>query len=75
MNKTEDGLCNKIMDYFKKNPDAGDTMEGIANWWIEHKHPDSTIEDVAGGLDILLKKGLIKMVRIQSGTTIYKIKN
>ena len=75
MKKTEEGLCVQIMDYFEKNPDAGDTLEGIANWWVGPKKPGWTMEEVAETLNVLVKKGFIKKVGTQSGITIYKIKN
>lgn len=26
-----------ILDYLRKNPNAADTLEGIAQWWLEQE--------------------------------------
>lgn len=61
------------MDYLKKNPDAGDTLEGIAKWWLESEKINKSVEEVAKAIDALIKKGLITRYKGKSGTSLYKI--
>ena len=70
----EEELSEKILNYFKDNPNAGDTIEGITNWWLEQEESDWTIEHVAKALDLLLQKGIIRVIKTQAGTAIYKLK-
>ena len=74
MENNKDILCKRIMDYLKGNPDAGDTLEGIAGWWLNGEALVFSIDDVGKAIDILVHKGLIKAVQVSPGTTIYKLK-
>ena len=62
-----------ILDYLKKNPDAGDTLVGITEWWLESERVDQSVEEVSSVLGMLLKKGLIKKIKYENGNVIYKL--
>ncbi len=62
-----------ILDYLRKNPDAGDTLEGITRWWLEYEKIDFTVEEVAVVLEKLIKEGKVKKKVIDGGNSIYKI--
>ena len=70
-----ENLSNVILNYLKRNPDAGDTLEGIALWWVEQEKIDNTVEEVAKALKMLVRKGLISVYKTKSSDRIYKIKN
>lgn len=59
-----------ILSYLKKNPDAGDTLEGISRWWLECEKIDSAMEEVAVVLESLLKEGKVKR-QIIHGKTLF----
>jgi len=61
-----------ILDYLQKNPDAGDTLEGIARWWLEPARIESSVDEVADALESLIQKGIIRMHKLKDGTTFYK---
>ena len=67
-------LCRKILSYLEKHPNAGDTLEGIAVWWIEQQLIEELVDEVEEALESLVKKGLIQANISQPGLTIYKIK-
>lgn len=67
-------LSNQILQYLKQNPDAGDTLEGIATWWLEQQRIERVVKEVAEVLDSLIKEGKINPQQRNSGPTIYKIK-
>jgi hypothetical protein len=66
-------LSQKILNYLKKHPQAGDTLEGIAMWWLAQQRIDEIVDEVAETLDILIKKGSVQALESQSGVTIYKV--
>ncbi len=35
MNKKQEEISKMILDYLRKNPDAGDTLEGISKWRVK----------------------------------------
>lgn len=71
--KKKEVLAGRLLGYLEKNPEAGDTLEGIAAWWLEHQKVEQVVDEVAEALDYLLKKNVIRVFKLQSGTSFYKI--
>jgi hypothetical protein len=69
-----EALSSRILDYLQKNPEAGDTLEGIAAWWLEQQRIEHLVEEVAEALELLIKKGAVKAHKKSGGVTTYKIK-
>jgi hypothetical protein len=62
-----------ILDYIRKNPDTGDTLEGIVKWWLELARIESSVDEVADALENLIQKGIIRIRKLKDGTAFYKI--
>ena len=73
MNEKQEKISGVILNYLQRNPDAGDTLEGIVKWWMGFENIESSVEDVADVLESLLQKGIIRMHKLKDGTTFYKI--
>lgn len=73
MNNWQEELPTMILNYLQKNPDAGDTLEGITKWWIGLEKIDLTVEEVVNALGNLMKKGLVRIHRAKDGLTLYKV--
>ena len=69
----ENEQSKKILDYLNKKPDAGDTLEGITEWWLESERITQEVDRVAAGLETLIRKGLITKVRYKNGNVVYKL--
>ena len=65
-------LANKILNYLRKHPDAGDTVEGITKWWLEYERADQYVDDVTFVLDSLLEKGLLRRIQYRD-VFLYKL--
>jgi hypothetical protein len=70
--KKREEISKMILDYLRKNPDAGDTLEGISRWWLNCK-VDSSVDEVSDTLEILIKEGFLKKQMINGDNPIYKI--
>jgi hypothetical protein len=57
-------VAQLIIEYLKNNPDAKDTVEGIAKWWV---HKDKAVVERA--LDYLVKRK--KVMRYDAQTQLY----
>ncbi|UCE17781.1 MAG: hypothetical protein JSV84_12980 [Gemmatimonadota bacterium] len=64
--------AERILNYLRKHPDAGDTVEGITRWWLEFERADQYVDDVTGVLDSFLEKGLLRKVQYRD-VFLYKI--
>ena len=62
-----------IVDYLRKNPGAGDTLEGISKWWLNFEKIDVTVAEVSGVLEALIKEGMVEKQVMPGDETIYKI--
>lgn len=72
--RREEELAEEVLIYFQANPDAGDTLGGIADYWLGQKDSTWTIGELAETLDLLVRKGELRIVRTQSSANVYKIK-
>ncbi len=73
MDKKTEKICRMILDYLRRNPDAGDTLEGITRWWLSVERINLSVEEVAQALKGLLRKRLIRAHKPKGVTTFYKI--
>jgi len=51
-----------VLDYLRMQPDAGDTLDGIASWWIARQRVQRGVEVVARALSRLMERGIIEAV-------------
>ena len=61
------------MNYLEKNPDAGDTLEGITKWWLESERVDQAVDEVAEALNRLLEKGAVIKTKCKKGPYIFML--
>ncbi|MCP4367940.1 MAG: hypothetical protein GY797_07485 [Deltaproteobacteria bacterium] len=60
-----------ILNYLRKNPNAGDTLEGISKWWLNLEKIDVTVDEVSEVLETLTKEGKVKRHVIDGDNPIY----
>jgi len=56
-------VARAILQYLHEHPDAKDTLEGIAQWWLIHEGIERKIKEVERAVSILLDQGLVIEVR------------
>jgi hypothetical protein len=52
-------LVRFILQYLLKNPDAGDTIEGIMNWWVRSEMFQLKSEQIIEAVNLLCAKGML----------------
>ena len=67
-------LAEKIMNYLQKHPGAGDTLEGITRWWLDHERIELSTDNVIEAIELLIKRNVLKREKY-STTYIYRLKN
>ncbi len=50
MSNVSSKLAHDILRYAQQNPDAADTAEGVAKWWLHDKYPLTTVRQVLAEL-------------------------
>jgi hypothetical protein len=62
-----------ILEYLRKNPDAQDTLDGIAEWWLPEENVKTRTATVEEALTQLVAKGLVSARRGTDSKTHYRI--
>lgn len=71
MNKKQEEISEIILDYLRKNPDVGDTLEGITDWCPNFEDIERPVDDAANALECLIEKGIVGKKKNKDGTIIY----
>ncbi len=66
-------LEREILSYLIENPDAQDTLEGIAHWWLLDRAIRAQAGKVEEALERLLRQGLIVKVENADSQVQYRI--
>lgn len=54
-------VANEISKYINKRPNAAETAEGVANWWISRQRIEESVEIVENALEYLVaQRTLVK---------------
>jgi Fe2+ or Zn2+ uptake regulation protein len=61
-------LRQAILDYLKENPDAMESVSGIAEWWIARSRIRVELEAVTRVLKGLTESGLLTEIQIKGET-------
>lgn len=64
--------CEYILAYLLDNPDAGDTFDGIVEWWLLHQRVRFETRTVSQAVAELVADGLIVEQKGPDSRIIYK---
>ena len=64
-------LEQRILRYLQTHQQAGDTLEGIAKWWLTSKLVDESVVRVRRSLDNLRSKGVVRERLLPDGKSLY----
>lgn len=67
----DEALEQQILEYLETHPQASDTLEGIAQWWLLCHRVDSSVVQVKRTLEALKSKGTIHERRLSDGSNLY----
>lgn len=56
---SEPKLADEILKYLLRYPEAEDTVEGIAEWWMAEQRARWTVDEVREAMKELVAKGLV----------------
>ena len=64
-------IAEAIEGYLAQHPDAGDSLEGIAGWWLSADLQGASPLCVQRALDSLVDAGVVKATELEAGVVIY----
>ena len=68
-------LRGEIIDYLRKNPNAGDSLEGVMNWWLSQRDKKPDVAEIEQVLEQLIAEGSVRKVSLVGGTILYRKDN
>ena len=71
--KEQRDICKYILAYLSDNPDAGDTFEGIVEWWLLNQRIKFETRNVSEAVAKLVSEGLIVEHEASDSRIIYKV--
>jgi|SRR6185436_2175961 DNA-binding MarR family transcriptional regulator len=72
--KEQRDICHYILAYLSDNPDAGDTFEGIVEWWLLTQSIKFEMRTVSEAVASLVAEGLIVEQKGFDSRSVYRIK-
>jgi hypothetical protein len=67
-----DALVQGILHYLHDHPEAADSLEGIASWWLPPYTHSVTMETVQMALDRMVAHHQIARIDLADGRTLYQ---
>lgn len=61
-----------IRRYLRDHPNAADTLEGIALWWLSGNAGDEWLTNVQRAIEQLVNRGEVVRQTLRDGTVIYE---
>jgi hypothetical protein len=59
-NESESDLRRAVIGYLEENPEAMDTLEGIAEWWVMRQRIRTSVSTIARVVRRLVDEGLLE---------------
>jgi hypothetical protein len=65
-------IAHDVLSYLAKNDEAGDTFEGIVEWWLLERNIRRGSSEVKAALDDLVARGLIREYKTRDAKVHYR---
>jgi Fe2+ or Zn2+ uptake regulation protein len=71
-NSTPSEICQRILRYLQDHPEAADSLEGIASWWLPQSGQVESTEAVQEALALLVAQQRIARIDLADRRTLYQ---
>jgi hypothetical protein len=61
---TDAELCDAIVGYLTRHPEAADTLDGIAAWWVPMQRIETEVAEVTKAVEVLIARGVLESVSV-----------
>lgn len=66
-------VARDVLRYFVRNPEAADTIEGVARWRLLDEKIHSTLQEVTRAMAWLAAQGLLMEDRLPASRTVFRL--
>ena len=68
-------IAEVINRHLAEQPEAADTAQGIANWWLQNQRTEIAPATVEAALSLLVSRGQLVTAVMPGGETLYRPSN
>jgi hypothetical protein len=66
-------ICKEVLSYFVRNPQAADTLEGIARWRLLDELARRKVDETAAAVKWLVAHGYLLEISSSASAAIYRV--
>lgn len=70
--RSYDSVAEAIRRYLSQRPEAAETVEGVAKWWLTRQRYDDSVRLVQTALDYLEQEGEVEKICVSDGQVLYR---
>ena len=71
-NERTEAVAGVVARYLRAHPEASDTLDGIAHWWLSRQRQDDASELVQAALDLLIERGVVERRTTADGVVLFR---
>lgn len=68
-------IAQSIKRYLDSRPQASETVEGVAKWWLIQQRYNDSLEQVRQALEYLEQKGEVSRIQLADGREVFRNAN
>ena len=68
-----DEVARQVLSYFVRNPQAADSLEGIARWRLLEERLHQSLRQTEAAIAWLVKKGYLQEIRTAESACLYRL--
>ena len=68
-------ISQEILDYLRQHPNASDTLEGIAEWWLLNKRIHDEVRKVKEAVSSLVAQGWLVEIKGKDSLIRYRLRH
>ena len=65
-------VADVINHYLSSRPNASETVEGVAKWWLVRQRYEDSVDLVQRALELLVEYGDVEKVSVAGGKVMYR---
>jgi hypothetical protein len=66
-------VAREILRYLQRFPNAAETLEGIASWWVPRQRIYEAREVVERAVKLLVDQGRLRVTHVVGGVEMYRL--
>jgi hypothetical protein len=69
----EEKVARDVLEYFLRNPQSADSLEGIARWRLLEQAIHRTLAETETALQWLVREGFLKVISVPGSKNVYAL--